>query len=82
MQVLKEEGRSRESADTVTRNADTSKRTAQFGRKQTEEPEVEVMARHADTAMGRDTTRTHAGSYILKRHHSGTKISQRKMKLR
>ncbi len=43
--------------------------------------EVEAMARNADTAMGRDMTRTRAGNYIKTRHHSDTKISQRKMKL-
>ena len=79
--MLKEEGRSKESADTVTRNADKRERTVHFGRKQPKEPEVEVMARHADTAMGRDMTRTRAGSYILTRHHSGSKMSRGKIKL-
>ena len=82
MQVLKEEGHSRESADTVTRNADTKERTVHLGRKKTDELEVEEMAGHTDTTMGRDMTKIYAGNYIQTRHHSGTKISRRKMKLR
>ena len=69
--VLKEEGRSRESADTVTRNADTRERTVHFERRQTEDPEVEAMENHAHTVVERVTTKTHAGNYIQTRYHNG-----------
>ncbi len=80
--LKKEEGRSRESVDIVTRNADTKERTVHFGRKQTRELEMEEMAIHADTTMGSDMTRTRARSYILTMHQGGIKISLRKIKIR
>jgi hypothetical protein len=57
-QVLKEEGHSRESAETVTRNEDTRERTVHFKRRHTEDPEVEAMANHAHTVVERVTKKT------------------------
>ena len=73
-QVTKEEGHSRESADTETRNADTKERIVLFKSRITEDLEVEELTKHARTATRRVMTKTHAGSCIQRRYHNGLRI--------
>ena len=79
-QVPKEEGHSRESAETATRNVDTRERIVLFERRHMEDPEVEAMANNAHTVVERVTTKTRAGNYIQTRHHNGSGTRRRRPK--